>query len=109
MVAHFRTVRRLTVKEICKKISKVCKMIFGYSIMITLFVGGLTFLGFAAALVIGGNTAQLICDVIYNRILPVVIYISTSTVLFGLLSMYLAGEMALTSSGKKASKSEGKR
>ena len=84
-------------------------MIFGYSIMITLFVGGLTFFGYVAALIIGGTAASAICDFIYNKIIPVMIYISTSTVLFGLVSMYLAGELALTPSGKKASKREGKR
>ena len=69
--------------------------------MITLFVGGFTFFGYLAALVIGGDTAAVICDVIYNKILPVVIYISTATVLFGLVAMYLAGEVALVSSKKK--------
>ena len=88
-------------KEKCKKISEICKTVFGYSIMITLFVGGFTFFGYLAALVIGGDTAAVICDVIYNKILPVVIYISTATVLFGLVAMYLAGEVALVSSKKK--------
>ena len=74
--------------------------------MITLFVGGFTFFGYLAALVIGGDTAAVICDVIYNKILPVVIYISTATVLFGLVAMYLAGEVALVSSKKKATDKE---
>lgn len=88
-------------KETLKKISKVCKLIFGYSIMITLFAGGLTFFGYLAALFIGGPTAEAICVFIYKQIIPVIVYASTCLVLFGLLSMYLAGEMALTSSKKK--------
>lgn len=97
-------------KEKLKKISDVCKLIFGYGIMITLFVGGLTFFGYVIALIIGGDTAAVICDVIYKKIIPVMIYISTIMILFGLLSMYLAGELALTSSGKKkkAAKAEEK-
>lgn len=96
-------------KELLKKISEVCKTIFGYSVMITLFVGGLTFFGYVAALIIGGDIAAAICDFIYKKIIPVMIYVNTSTVLFGLLSMYLAGEFALTPNNKKISKSEGER
>lgn len=84
------------------------KIIFGYGIMITLFVGGLTFVGYLAALVIGGPTAALLCDFIYKKIVPVMIYVTTSLILLGLLSMYLAGEKALTpkkrSSFNKATK-----
>lgn len=87
-------------KEIMKKISDKLKIVFGYGIMITLFVGGLTFFGYLAALIIGGDTAALICEVIYKKIIPVIIYISTIMILFGLLTMYLAGEKALTPSNR---------
>ena len=87
-------------KEKLKKISDKLKQVFGYSIMITLFVGGATFFGFLAALIIGGDAAVAICDFIHGKIIPVMIYTSTVTVLFGLVTMYLAGEMALTSSAK---------
>ncbi len=90
-------------KEIMKKVSEVLKMIFGYGIMITLFVGGLTFFGYLAALVIGGETATAICTFIYKTIVPIMVYCSTIMVLLGLLSMYLAGEKSLTA-GDKAKK-----
>lgn len=96
-------------KQVLKKISEVCKIIFGYGIMLTLFVGGLTFFGYVIALIVGGETAATICEIIYQKIIPVMIYVSTVMVLFGLLSMYLAGEMALTPSKKKPSKHEGER
>lgn len=96
-------------KKLLKKISDTMKMVFGYSIMITLFVGGLTFFGYLAALIVGGDTAVLICEFIYKKIIPVMIYISTSTVLLGVLIMYLAGEKALTPSKKKAVKEEGEK
>ena len=95
-------------KEKLKKVSDVCKIIFGYGIMISLFVGGLTFFGYVTALIIGGDTAALICDVIYKQIVPVMIKVSTIMVLFGLVTMYLAGEMALTADKKKAEKKSGK-
>lgn len=94
-------------KNVCKKISNVLRVIFGYGIMICLFVGGLTFFGYVAAMMIGGETAIAICAFIYKTIIPCIIKVSTILVLLGLLVMYLNGETALTSNKKKASKHEG--
>lgn len=87
-------------KNICKKISTALRWVFGYSIMLCLLAGGLTFFGYLAALCIGGDTAAEICRVIYDIVIPVIIKISSVTVLLGLLVMYLNGEVAL-SAGKK--------
>ncbi|MBQ5977409.1 MAG: hypothetical protein IJL51_04660 [Oscillospiraceae bacterium] len=95
-------------KETLKKISDVFKLIFGYGIMIVLFVGGLTFFGYVAALIIGGEAATAICTWIYKSLIPVVIYTSTILILFGLLTMYLAGEKALVPE-KKAAREEGEK
>lgn len=91
-------------KKAFKKIAGILKTIFGYGIMITLFAGGLTFFGYVAALIIGGDTALQICTFIYKKIFPVIIYCSTITVFLGLLSMYFNGEKALTSEKKKKEK-----
>lgn len=88
-------------KQFFKKVSNVCKLIFGYGIMITLFAGGLTFFGYVAAMIIGGETATAICTFIYKQIFPIIIYAANILVLFGLLAMYLGGEMALTTDKKK--------
>lgn len=93
-------------KEILKKLSDKFKVVFGYGIMITLFVGGLTFLGYIAALVVGGDAAVTICAVIFEKIIPVMVYVTTCLVLFGLLSMYMAGEFALTTEKKNSKKNE---
>ena len=96
-------------KEIMKKLSDVLKVVFGYGIMITLFVGGLTFFGYLLALIIGGDVAAQICNVIYKQIIPIMIYANTSMVLLGLVAMYLAGEKSLTPSNpKKLNKTAGK-
>ena len=95
-------------KETLKKIANVCKLIFGYGIMIVLFAGGLTFFGYIAALIIGGETATAMCEWIYKSFIPIIIYASTVLILFGLLCMYLAGEKALTPDKKKA-KDEGEK
>ena len=86
-----------------KKISGVLKMIFGYGMMICLLIGGLTFFGYVAALIIGGDMAAQICYFMHKQLMPVVIYATTILVLLGLAAMYLAGEIALTA-GKKQKK-----
>jgi hypothetical protein len=95
-------------KKTLKKISNVCKLIFGYGIMIVLFAGGLTFFGYVAALIIGGDTATAICTWIFKSFIPVMIYASTILILFGLVTMYMAGETALTP-GKKNMHTEGEK
>lgn len=89
-------------KEICKKVSSVCRMIFGYGILLCLFAGGATFFGYLAALMIGGESAAVICAFIYKNVMPAIIRISTAMVLLGLVTMYLNGEVALTADKKKA-------
>jgi len=84
-----------------KKVADILKLIFGYGIMICLFVGGATFFGYMAALIIGGDTATAICVFIYKTVVPIMVYATTCLVLLGLVSMYLAGEMALTAKKEK--------
>ena len=95
-------------KKTLKKISDVFKLIFGYGIMIVLCAGGLTFFGYIVALIIGGDTATAICTWIYKSFVPIIIYVSTILILFGLVTMYLAGEKALTP-GRKNSAHEGEK
>lgn len=91
-------------KEFLQKLVNICKIIFGYGILICLFGGGLTFFGYLAALIIGGDTAALICTFIYKSVFPLIIKISTVIVLFGLVTMYLSGEKALVANKKKSVK-----
>ena len=94
-------------KEFCKKLSDILKTIFGYGVMIALFAGGLTFFGYVAALIIGGDVAAAICTFLYKQVVPVIIYLAVIMVLLGLLAMYLNGEKALTPSKKERHKHEG--
>jgi len=88
-------------KKALIKVSEVLKKIFGYGIYISLFAGGLTFFGYVAAFIIGGEGAVRICAFIKESILPIVIYVANCTILLGILAMYLAGELALTPSKRK--------
>lgn len=84
-------------KEICRKIADIIKVIYGYGMFVCLFVGGLSFFGYLAALIIGGDTASQICTFIYKGLYPYLIKISSVMILFGLVKMYLCGEIALSS------------
>ncbi len=89
------------IKEKLKKIADVCKLIFGYGIMITVFAGGATFFGYLIALCVGGDVAVKICHFIYKELFPIIIYATTALVLFGVFAMYLAGEKSLVPEKRK--------
>lgn len=88
-------------KNVIIKIAEILKIVFGYGIMLCLFAGGLTFFGFLVALIIGGDTATMICEVIYKQIFPIIIKTSNILVLLGLVVMYMKGEKALMATNKK--------
>ena len=88
-------------KEKRMKIANVMGYIYGIGIMIALFAGALSFLGYFVAIIIGGSTATEICVFIYKKIYPVLFTFSSAVVLFGLLKMYAAGEKSLAPQKKK--------
>jgi len=83
-------------KDTLLKLSTMIKKCFGYGIMAILFLGGFTFFGYCIALIVGGETAVTICDVLYNQFIPIIIYVTNIFVVLGLVAMYFAGEKALT-------------
>lgn len=99
-VSSYNAFKAKAIKKLEKPVA-VCKIIFGYGIMISLFVGALTMLGFILALCIGGDTAAQICAVIKGYIIPAITYTSTVMVLFGLVIMYMSGQSALTAKKNK--------
>ena len=84
-----------------KKFTEICKLVFGYGIMISLFAGGLTFFAYLIALIVGGDTAALICEITYKQVIPVIVKLSTTMILLGLVCMYMSGEKSLSPSEKK--------
>lgn len=93
-------------KEALKKITAALRKLFGYGILLVLAAGVLTFFGYLAALIIGGDTAAAICQWIYKSFVPVMIETTTVLVLLGLVIMYLAGEKALVPAKKKTDAQE---
>ena len=53
-------------KESMKKVSSFLRKVFGYGITFCLLAGGLTFVGYLIALVLGGTAAEQICRFIYK-------------------------------------------
>ena len=84
-----------------EKTAKVLSYVYGTGIAIALFAGALSFLGYLAAIIIGGETAAEICSFIYKQCYPVIIYLSSVSVLIGLVKMYVAGEKSLVPPKKK--------
>ncbi len=83
-------------KKFIQKFIHIIDVIYGWGILICLFVGGLTFFGFLAAFFIGGETATEICTFIHKSIFKWLIYGGNIIVLLGLLNMYLKKQKALT-------------
>jgi len=85
-----------------KSFANLCERIYGYGILICLFVGGLMTFGFVAAFIVGGETATAICVYIHKTIFPKLIYLSNICIIIGLVKMYLVGEKALTAGNRKS-------
>ena len=90
----------MAVNNIRMKIANILGYIYGVSVFIALFAGGLSFLGYVAALIIGGETATQICVFIYKSAYPILFYFSSGTALLGLIKMYVAGEKSMIPGNK---------
>ena len=88
-------------KKIINKIAEILGWIYGYGLMISLFVGGLSFFGYVVALIVGGESATAICTFIYKTVYPCLVMGTSVIVLLGIVKMYLKGEVALSASKKK--------
>lgn len=88
-------------KEFRAKAAKILAYLYGTGIAVSLFAGALSFLGYVAAIIIGGQVAEDICTFIYKKIYPFLFYFSSSSVLVGLVKMYVAGEKTMVPNKKK--------
>lgn len=88
-------------KEFRTKLANILSWIYGAGIAVALFAGGLSFLGYVAAIIVGGPVATEICAFIYKQVYPVLFYISSGSVLLGLVKMYVAGEKTMVPNKKE--------
>ena len=87
-------------KNLRKKIADILSLIYGIGVMVALFAGGASFLGYLAAFIIGGETATEICVFIYKTIYPILFYFASSVAILGLIKMYVAGEKSMVPGNK---------
>lgn len=85
-------------------IIKILTKIWAVGSFILLFSGGITFFGYLAAVIIGGETGALIISFLYEKVFSLLIYVNSVFIILGLVKMELSGEKALTASGKKSKK-----
>ena len=88
-------------KSIREKIANVLTYIYAVGIAVALFAGALSSIAYLVAMVIGGDTATEICRFVYKDFYPVIIYISSVSILLGLVKMYVAGQKSLVPAKKK--------
>lgn len=79
-----------------KKISNVLLTIFAVGVILALFAGGLSLIGYIIAMFIGGETATTLCVFIKNEYLPWVIRFTSIFTGIGLIGMYFSKQKALT-------------
>ena len=84
-----------------KKLSDIILKVFAYGIIVCLFAGGLSFLGYIIGLIIGGESATLLCSWIYKTYLPWVIKATSLFTGIGLIGMYFSKQKALTVAQEK--------
>ncbi len=79
-------------KSFCKKAVALLELFIGIVLAICLFIGALGFIGFLAAFIIGGETAEVICVWVYKTFYPYLIKLSTITTIATFLLLYLRGD-----------------
>lgn len=89
-----------------KKVSKVILTIFAVGVLLALFAGALAFIGYVAALIIGGETADAICTFIKGPFFDWTIRVCSVATGLGLIGMYLTKVKALSVDAPAAKKDD---
>ena len=79
-----------------KRVGNVLLTVFAVGVTVCLFAGGLSLVGYIAALFIGGSTAETLCGFLFKTYLPWVIRFTSVFAGFGLIGMYFTKIKALT-------------
>jgi len=79
-----------------KKLTDILLKVFAVGIIVCLFAGGLSLLGYLVALIIGGEIATNLCTFVFEAYFPWVIKFTSVFTGVGLLGMYFSKQKALT-------------
>ena len=88
------------------KIAKLCNVVFGYGMLIAMFVAFILFVGFVAAFFIGEDAAAALTTFLYKTLLPKTYVLAVIASFFGIVGMYLHGEKAMLMSKKPKNKAK---
>lgn len=79
-----------------EKITETLNKIFGWCILLSLFAGALSFLGFCIALIMGGSSGEAFAIFLQKQYFPVIIRLTTVVICLGLAAMYTGKVQALS-------------
>lgn len=82
-------------------INKVFETIFSISLIIAILGGGIIFLMFILAIIIGGGTGEVLATKASKEIMPYFIRSASIAITCGLLSFYISGDHALSLKEKR--------
>lgn len=93
-----------------KDFGKKLNTLFGYLLWLVLIAGGIAGIAFIVLNIIGGGEGSFVetaAAFIQKKYFPIVIRVAATTILVGLVGMYLSGEKALSmESDKKEAEDE---
>lgn len=78
-----------------KNLGDILLRVFAFGVLLSLFAGGLSFIGYLVALMLGGEKAEMLCVFIFKSYLPWVIKLTSIFTMCGLAGMYLTKRKAL--------------
>lgn len=78
------------------KIQKIVDSIFSIALIVAILGGGVIFVMFMIALVLGGPSGELMATNANKVVMPYFIRIASIAVLFGLISTYTSGKHPLS-------------
>ena len=84
-----------------EKVLKILTRVWALVSFVLLFTGGVSAIGYIAAIIIGGETGAEIINFLYTKLFSVLIYVNSIFIIVGLIKMELAGEKSLTAGNKK--------
>lgn len=88
------------------KVITVLEYIIGIALALCLFLGGLGFIGFVVALIVGGDQAAAICDFLKNTYYAYLIKASTITTVGCFILQYFKGDWKWVNPFKRKAKGE---
>lgn len=89
-----------------KKVLEIVKKALGWSIMVLLFLGGVSVVVYILAIIIGGEVGAGIVSFMFNMFFVWITYIVCAVVIIGLIRVYITNEHDFVLKKKKKDREE---